>query len=245
MTKEIKTTDKNELTVQQKPSYITEGSRGQEDITIEHLATPFIKIVQGISKEGIEGTPEYIEGAKQGVVFNTISNKIYGKSILFVPAVFNWHYMLSDADRNNGGFYGIFNTRIEAENALLAQVQKKGQAADYKIVDSPNYIGLVLDEDGNADSACIPFSGGHARIAKGFNSLIRKGGGDIFSRVYKLDIILIRPKTGTSPFYSYKISFHGFPSEAIYREAESLFNASQIKESTQLQIEVPAEECPY
>ncbi len=79
------------------------------------LAVPFLSILQSNSPQVSEADPKYVEGAKPGMVFNTVSGKVYDTRVLAskpgsgtpLPVVFcGFNRMMVEWLSDRGGFLG-------------------------------------------------------------------------------------------------------------------------------------------
>jgi len=77
------------------PEELTElgqhSGKGMEAVKSTDLAMPFLTILQVGSPQVKEGGGEYVEGAKPGLIFNTVTNATYDK-IVVVPASYKTRY---------------------------------------------------------------------------------------------------------------------------------------------------------
>lgn len=78
------------------------GGQGFETADKDAYAIPFLRILQSNSPQVNEDEEAYIEGAKAGIIFNTITGELYGKKLQIVPV----HYGRSFIEwaPNRGGF---------------------------------------------------------------------------------------------------------------------------------------------
>jgi hypothetical protein len=59
---------------------------GFEGISIDDVAIPFLRILQPLSPQCMDETaPEYIPTAKPGMFFNTVTQRLYGRSVEVIP----------------------------------------------------------------------------------------------------------------------------------------------------------------
>ena len=58
---------------------------GQEPLGVEDLVLPKLQISAAKSKFMKEESAEYIEGLKEGYIFNTLTEEIYGKEVEVAP----------------------------------------------------------------------------------------------------------------------------------------------------------------
>ena len=75
---------------------------GFEGADFNSFATPFLRILQPNSPQLIEESDNYIDGAKPGMFFNTVTNKLYDKSVRVIPVFFKRNFVEWKPDQ--GGF---------------------------------------------------------------------------------------------------------------------------------------------
>lgn len=61
---------------------------GFDNITTEDRSIPFLRVLQPLSPQIEEDSEEHIPGAKPGMFFNTVTNKLYGMEINLIPIRF-------------------------------------------------------------------------------------------------------------------------------------------------------------
>ena len=85
---------------------------GFEDMDSSTMAVPFIKVLNQMSPELDTDSTQYMKGATQGDIVNTISKKNYGKSL--VATCVKFEHIVIEWQPNRGGFAG-YHTPVEAE----------------------------------------------------------------------------------------------------------------------------------
>lgn len=105
----------------------------------EAYAIPFLQVLQKMSKKVDEDAPEYIQGAKAGMFYNNVTQKLYDgkKGVLIVPCGYKFSYIQWGGNR--GGFKGEF----APEHVIALEKEKKVVNQDGKL--------FILDEDGAFD----------------------------------------------------------------------------------------------
>jgi hypothetical protein len=91
----------------------------RETMTREDMAIPFIQVLQQLSPQCVEGDPAYIENAKAGMFFNTVTNEVFdgkGDGIQLVSIAYKASY-IEWVPRNAGG--GFVNEYDVAEGASI------------------------------------------------------------------------------------------------------------------------------
>ena len=84
------------------------GGTGLEDTTTEDFAIPFIRVLQPMSPQLQRQHGSYVEGAKAGDLYNTVTGESYDgeKGISIVPCAYNKKY-IEWIPREKGG--GLVN----------------------------------------------------------------------------------------------------------------------------------------
>ena len=203
------------------PEYM-QGSkgRGSEDVSMDDLTIPRIDIIQAISPQRKKTDPEYIEGADEGMMYNTVSKELYPDSIVVVPVYFRKEYVIWKDRKKGGGFRGAFPTEVEAERAR----QQLEDGDDCEVVDTAQHFVLVLKDDGGIEEAVISMSKSKMKVNRQWNSMIRMAGGDRFSKAYRLSGT---PDTNANgdDYFNFKVVPLGYVNEDVYRKAEHLYDA--------------------
>lgn len=112
---------------------------GFEGADKESYAIPFIQILQKMSPLVDEDSPKRLEGAKAGMLYNTVSGQLYdvrNKPLTIVQAFYKRSFILWGARDGDGGFKGEITP--EEYDAIL----KSG-----KVVEADGK-GYVLDDKG-------------------------------------------------------------------------------------------------
>ncbi|WGN90697.1 hypothetical protein [Burkholderia phage vB_BglM_WTB] len=112
---------------------------GFEGAGQDAYAIPFIQILQKMSPKVDEDAAEYIPGAKAGMFYNTVTQKLYDgkKGLLIIPCGFKQSFILWGGNR--GGFKG------EVAPEVVAGLEK-----EKKVINSDGRV-FVLDENGAFD----------------------------------------------------------------------------------------------
>lgn len=92
-------------------SFIEDGdlSSGFEGTDLESFAIPFLMILQKMSKLVDEDAPEYVQGAKAGMLYNTVTGELYDgkKGVIIIPCAYKRNYLLWGGQKSDDkGFKG-------------------------------------------------------------------------------------------------------------------------------------------
>ena len=60
------------------------GGLGFEETTSQDMAVPFLRILAQLSPQVNKRDGAYVEGAEAGMMFNTVSNKVYDCEITYI-----------------------------------------------------------------------------------------------------------------------------------------------------------------
>lgn len=200
-----------------KPDFISDSARGSEEVHLEDVVLPRIDILQALSPQIKRNDPKYIEGAEQGKIFNTVTEKIYGDEVTIIPVFFRKEYLLWKKRSEGGGFRGAFPSE---EAAQYAQSQEEDAKA-LEIIDTAQHYVLVVGEA--IEQAVVSMSRSKMRVSRQMNSMIRMAGGDRFSRAYKLKAI--EDSSDKGDYWNLKPVQLGYVTEDLYRAAEEMYEA--------------------
>lgn len=207
------------------PDYLKgkmDQSRGSENITADDLVIPRIDLVQSLSPARDKNEPEYIEGAEEGMFFNSVTRELYGESIVVVPVYYRHMYSCWIARERggggSGGFRGAFMTRQEAQDRVDEGDRDR---EEIEIIDTGEHLVLIVHED-RVEEAVLSMARSKAKVSKRWNSLVRIAGGDRFSRAYELGSVQDTNDNGDK-YYNIAIKLAGYPPKHIYEQAEGLY----------------------
>lgn len=199
------------------PSYIKQDSnRGNENVTMEDIQLPRIDVLQALSPQLDKKKDAFIEGAEQGMLFNTLTGELYGPMVRIVPVSFVIRYMVwvNRKINKDGGLRGIFDTLAEAD--VFKEQQEDATALEI----SPTAEHLVLLEDGS--EVIISMAKSKIKISRKFNALIRLHGGDRFSGMY-----MLTTQEDSSPQGEFKnfliMPKVEYPTEEVYNKASAMY----------------------
>lgn len=201
-------------------------ARGQENVGAEDLVIPRLEVVQDLSPARKRNDPNYIEGAESGMLYNSVTRELYGEAVTVVPVGFVKEWLLWKDRDKGGGFRGAFASQKLAEEARsqLVDADGKPEGDDVDIVDTNQQFCILIKPDGSTEEIVVSMAKSKAKVSRKWNSLIRIGNGDSFSRVYRLQAVEDKNNKNQS-FYNFGVSAVGFPAEPVYRRAEKMYEA--------------------
>lgn len=128
--------------------YGDDANQGFEHTGKDDLQIPFIKLLQSLSPQVQENSPE---GARAGMFYNTVTRKLYTKPVV-IP-VHKERSFIEWVPRDQGGG---FVQKYSENDLIVRQAIKDNRNSVIKLklgpddlVETINYIVLVLDETGS------------------------------------------------------------------------------------------------
>ena len=87
------------------------GSLGFEETRTEDMAVPFLRILAQLSPQVNKREGAYVEGAEAGMIFNTVSNKVYDgeKGVQVIPCYYNRRFVEWAPREKGGGYFGSYH----------------------------------------------------------------------------------------------------------------------------------------
>ena len=137
--------------------------QGLENIKKEDTAIPFLRILQSNSPEVEEDGSNYVDGARPGMVMNTVTKELYeGKEgVLLIPIHFEKVYLEWRPRDTGGGFVAQYATREDGESSM-----EEGN----DLVDTANHYVLVKTEDDTWAPALLSCKSTFMRASRNWNA---------------------------------------------------------------------------
>jgi hypothetical protein len=200
-------------------------ARGSEEVKSSDMILPRLELVQAQSP-----IKEENEEAREGHLFNSVTQELYGDFVYFVPVYYRTEYLLWKDQDSGGGFFGSYGSQAEAERRFKELVNDDpslaGKTKDGKpmleIVDTPVHYGLRITPEGTIEQIVISMAKSKAKVSRKWNAMVQIAGGDRFARVYKISSFTDENKQGKK-FKNFVVQPAGFPPKAVYEQAESIY----------------------
>lgn len=200
-----------------------EGSGlGNEQVGVEHLAIPRLKLLQKMSDEVDRHHENYVEGAQDGDFINSLDKSLYGTSLVVVNLKFSDDFVVWKKREKGGGFLGNFSTQAEAQ----AAIDEQEDPDHYDITQTHSHLLVMLDETTGQMSKPIimDMSSSKLRVSRTWNSQINMKGGDRFSGVWRLNSKQTQNRAGNS-FANVDVSWMGWATDEIYDQCKAIYEA--------------------
>ena len=180
------TKPKQELTVLDYMS--ADAGAGMENVDKDSFAIPFLQILQKSSDQVDEASGGYIEGAKPGMFWESVSNRVFdGKEgIRFLQCAYQRRFVRWGPRDAQGGFKGELEAaevaRMEADGRLvnvdgrlfvpLEDGSVNEKRCDY-VADTRNHYGLLLTDAG-AIQVVMPLTSTKIKSSKQLMSMLNQ-----------------------------------------------------------------------
>lgn len=221
--KEVAVRKQNELALSgQVPEFLQQyGAAGNESVGVEDIVIPRLGLIQQLSPEVDDSDPKYIEGAKPGDFFNSLTREIYTSPVSVVFVDRKKEFTVFKKRSAGGGFRGSFTSEAEAKAVIAAGDDPVEQM---EIVETATNFGLILDEAGNVRSEIvIPMTSTKLKVDRQINSMIRLRGAARFASVFYLESTKEKNDKGT--FYNIKATIGPWVSQNIAEAGKRMYDA--------------------
>ena len=145
--------------------FAADANVGLEKMTASDLAIPFISLIQKTSPQ-----IEEIDGAKPGMIFNSVTNKLY-KEITVLPCGYKRSFVEWKPREKGGGYVGEHTPDSELagkpRNDRGEVVLENGN-----ILVETAYQFILLIDGNNAETAVISMSSTQLKKARRWNSMM-------------------------------------------------------------------------
>lgn len=204
------------------PTHLQTGTgAGNENVTANDMTVPRLDLIQQLSPQIDPSSPKYIEGAKLGHIFNSLTGALYDHCFVVNLHVENKWQVFKDR-KLGGGYEGSFDTEAEA----LAHLDASGfNRAHYTVTETAIHKCLLLDDQGQPDQPVLIYmSGSKMTVSKAWNSaiMLKDPRADRFASVWTLSSVAVKNKVG-QPYQNLKVDFAGWAGEDLYEEAKKLY----------------------
>ena len=212
----------------QLPAFLsqTAAPRGSEEIGSDDLSIPRIELIQAMSPQKKKSNADkYIEGAEEGMAYNTLTNELYENKLTICPVYFRKEFLVWPKKRNadsGSEFKGSFSSLKEA----LEEVKAQEQPELYHPVETHQHFCLVFNSRTDTwESAVISMSSSKLKISKQLNSILhqRCTSLQIDRFANKFDLNIVEEKNSKGEFYNYKPTLAGYVDETTFKQAEELY----------------------
>lgn len=154
------------------------AGQGLEGLGKDDLAIPFLTILQSNSPQVKRSDGEYIEGAAEGMIFNTVTKTVIDpakETVLIIPCAYERHFVEWRTREKGGGF--VKQHPVDAGLAMLPNCIRDEKGRDVlpsgtQLNDTRTFYVMILDADGNPSPALLTMTS--TQIKKGKQWLMQQ-----------------------------------------------------------------------
>ena len=228
-----------------------DAAKGFENMTQEDMALPYVRILGQLSPQVTEGDAKYIEGAKPGMVYNTVTSEVFDgkKGIKAIPCYYKKDFP-EWSDRGDGPGAPV---AVHLPNSPVIQTGKRDGSkirlpnGNY-LEETASYYVLIETKTGGMTPALITMKSTQLNVSKKWNSMMKtiqitdgKGGFAIppmHGVVYNLASVLQKNDKGS--WYGWSVTqdrIMGQADKTLYLTAKD-FNSSVATGNVQTKADV-------
>ena len=140
----------------------------------DEMQIPFIRALQALSPQLNKKKPEYIDGAEQRDLFNTVTGQVWKgeEGVTIIPCYQVTKYLEFTPRDMGGGFRG----EISPTNPVLQQTTRQGSKEllpnGNELVKSDQHYCLVLDGEGSFQPAVIDMKSTQLKVSRRWKTQI-------------------------------------------------------------------------
>lgn len=209
----------------ERPDYVTDNARGSEGVGIDDMSLPRLSIIQDLSPQRKKSEDAYIDGAEEGMIFNTASNALYATGkVTIIPCYFRAEYVAWKDREKGGGFGGAFDSEDKAEAFIKTQESPDDWAVSY----THQHFCIMVHPDHSEtkphlEDVVISMSRSQLKPSRKLNTMVQQAGGDRFSRAYVMSVVGDKGPKGA--FFNWSAKQLGYVPKYLFDKAEATYEA--------------------
>ena len=153
---------------------LSEGT-GLEEASSNDFAIPFLRVIQAMSPQLKKSDGKYIDGAGQGMLFNTVTNEVYDgdEGVLIIPCVYSKQWIEWVPRTQGGGFVSSDHDASILEKC--SRNEKKEYILDNgnEIKETAQYFSLIVNDEAEPEQVLLSFASSQLGFSRRWNSMLR------------------------------------------------------------------------
>lgn len=198
-----------------KYDYGQDAASGWENTSTEDFTIPFLAILQSGSPQIKKKGAEYIEGAEEGMLYNTATGEIYdGEAGVEIVPCITEHLYVEWRNRQNdsGGFIGVHPLESQVVADAKAASKQFGKynvpvddGVDHDLVETFYIYALLVKGEDVITPCMISFSSTKIKPYKAIMTPLRQVKGQPPLFAYVLRVTTVAEKNPKGDFHNFKI----------------------------------------
>jgi hypothetical protein len=212
----------------ERPSFIPTSQEGTEHMEQDDVQIPRLSIAQQMSPELEEGHSKQIKELKVGEIFNSLTQRIYGRGPLdFAIVRASRPRWVEFAPRDEGG--GVVDPNVPAGDPRTEfWVDDFGKRRPPRATKFYDFV-IVLEPEGAREIVALSLKSTGIAVAKALNGLIKLRNAPLYAGVYQTSSKTKKNPKGT--FYQFNIQPAGWPkTQETLAFLKDLFDALKVQE---------------
>lgn len=219
-----------------RPDFLKEGdTRGTENIGTNDIRPPALRLAQSTTPETKRSEPaKYIEGLREGEMFNSLTREIYGEGPIQLIIVNQLGHRNVEFDPNDKNVVldmnvpdGDARTQFTTEVRDGVEVRVKPRATLFY-----DYLVMVVLNGGTDDEQrtmmTLSLKSTQLKKAKDINTLLK--GSKLPSFAFLFEVTAVPERKKAFSFYGWNFKHLGYVTESQYNEASALYDSMKGKE---------------
>jgi len=153
-----------------------EADAGQGlDYETSELQIPFIRVIQALSPQIKKSDPQYIAGAAQGDIFNTVTGQHWTgeEGITVIPCYQEVKYLKFKPREQGGGFMGELRKDDPDVTRTTRSGAKEILPDGNELVKSDQHYCLILDEDGIPGFGIVDMKSSSLKVSRRWKTQLK------------------------------------------------------------------------
>ena len=216
---------------------LANAGKGLQNISNDDVTIPRLAIIQSGSPQRKKKDEKYIDGADEGMIFNTVTNELYKDSLEVIPCGYRKTYVEWVPRDKGGGLVAVHD--YKPEKAVTDPKTRKTMLGENQIVDTAEHFVLVKTADGYSP-AVLTMTSSNLGVSRKWNTLLKMKRINVKGQT-------VEAENDLGNWHKYKIEEAGqIETKDIFKEAEKLADSvttGKVKASEP--TETSGEDAPF
>ncbi|PZC48500.1 MAG: hypothetical protein DK304_001413 [Chloroflexi bacterium] len=218
------------LSMELEKAFADDAGVGFEGVTSSDLQIPFLRIIQALSPQLKRSDPAFLEGAQQGDIFNTVTNKFWtaDEGVVVLPVYFETKMLEFVPRTQGGGFVGELSSGSREVSAAVRDPDTGMEILESgnELVRSASHYIKIVHENGNYENAIVDMKKTQLKKSRQWLSMMmmkKQNGSTLpsFAHMYRLRSVEDGNDKGS--WFTWSISLVGVVESLVaYTEAKEL-----------------------
>ena len=232
---------------------LASAGKGLQNISNDDVTIPRLAIIQSGSPQRKKKDEKYIDGADEGMIFNTVTNELYIDSLEVIPCGYRKTYVEWIPREKGGGLVAVHD--YKPEKAITDPKTRKTMLGENQIVDTAEHFVLVKTAQGYSP-AVLTMTSSNLGVSRKWNTLLKMKRINIKGQtveapsfLFKFKLSTVEAENDLGNWHKYKIEELGqIESKDIFKEAEKLADSvstGKVKASEPTEATAEGGDAPF